>query len=85
MILFYDSAYDLNAKPSSATCTIQWLYVFSLCNPSLFQGLTRTVQGPSLIDLKDQVKVDIKDFRPMFLIGTATFPLGNLIGNYAVT
>ena len=46
------------------------------------QGLTRTVQGPSLLDLKKQVGVEIEDFQTIFLLGTFSFPLGNLIGEF---
>ena len=44
------------------------------------QGLTRTIQGPSLLDLKEQVGVEVKDFQTMFLVGALSFPLGNVIG-----
>ena len=46
------------------------------------QGLTRTLQGPSLLDLKKQVGVEIEDFQTIFLLGTFSFPLGNLIGEF---
>lgn len=43
-------------------------------------GLARTMQGPSLLDLKAQVEAEIADFKLVFLLGTVSFPLGNYIG-----
>ncbi len=48
------------------------------------QGLTRTLHGPILKDLADQVKVEVSDFGLVYLIGTFTFPLGNIIGSIAL-
>ena len=47
--------------------------------------MTRTTQGPCLIDLSDQVGVQIKDFNVLFTLGAVTFPLGNFIGKYKTT
>ena len=47
----------------------------------MFQGISRSLQGPTLLELQKQVGVSIQTFQIVFLLGTITFPSGNFLGN----
>lgn len=48
----------------------------SLC----LQGFSRSLAGPTMLELEKQVHGNANTFQIVFLLGAITFPLGNILG-----
>ena len=51
---------------------------------STLQGICRTIQGPSMLDLQEQTHLRPSDFQWIFMLCSISFPLGNFLGTHAM-
>ena len=57
-----------------------WCPVENPFQYSTLQGICRTIQGPSMLDLQEQTHLRPSDFQWIFMLCSISFPLGNFLG-----
>ncbi|XP_059096043.1 sodium-dependent glucose transporter 1B-like isoform X1 [Tigriopus californicus] len=55
-----------------------------ICLVITFQGVSRSLQGPTMLELQKQINADTNTFQIIFILGLITFPFGNVLGGVLI-
>lgn len=47
-------------------------------------GVSRSLQGPTMLELQKQINADTTTFQIIFILGLVTFPFGNILGGILI-